>query len=515
MDGGRAVSPGRPLTDCWPRRQPTTHAVRSACARTLTHAPSTSGACLCVERAYCSRARAHRQLHRKPLPAQQQPLVTVGIAAVCTALSRALNTESAQPPPPRVTKNMASKLRTGMVKAAAAGGASLEAFMHGDGWKSGAGELPATIAQSLSSEQARTLCTALCAIIASATDVMRGASGENLMAAAGAGVEDAGEEAAQSRAMNSVATIVSFMGAWAARAETPLPDAAFGRVMEALHMLIIDLPETKQGLALRTSIARLCETMWTQKRPFRNDIVGISLPVLIDDSLHPEAKDVNVRHVWAVREALDLIDFANEDSRGLAGAILTCYLRPLYTRTAENRRFLSYVMVHVPTLLPRIQEVVKAQLPYQPRLSDCFADVYFKAWQQAPDVSARTAIEQVCIQDLLHRGMHAQAPETFKSVTRFVHELVEHKKSKDVDAMLLRCMEPIIFRALQSANALVRKQAAIVFFDCFPLRDPDLPARDLEALLQRQFDAISALMQDASPAVREVAVKGVARVLNL
>ena len=47
----------------------------------------------------------------------------------------------------------------------------------------------------------------------------------------------------------------------------------------------------------------------------------------------------------------------------------------------------------------------------------------------------------------------------------------EQKRQRGVDAMLLRLWEPILWRALQVANPNVRRNAATLFVEGFPLQD--------------------------------------------
>ena len=59
------------------------------------------------------------------------------------------------------------------------------------------------------------------------------------------------------------------------------------------------------------------------------------------------------------------------------------------------------------------------------------------------------------------------------------------------------------------------RNAAVLFFDAFPLQQSDASREDDEQLWQKQYNAIFTLLQDKSPAVRVVAVQGVCRLLNL
>ena len=60
-----------------------------------------------------------------------------------------------------------------------------------------------------------------------------------------------------------------------------------------------------------------------------------------------------------------------------------------------------------------------------------------------------------------------------------------------VDEMLCRLYEPILWRSLNVASALVRKNAATLLIDAFPIQDPTAPAEETDALMQKQFDNLA------------------------
>ncbi|CAN0325026.1 unnamed protein product, partial [Discosporangium mesarthrocarpum] len=82
-----------------------------------------------------------------------------------------------------------------------------------------------------------------------------------------------------------------------------------------------------------------------------------------------------------------------------------------------------------------------------------------------------------------------------------------------VDASLLRLYAPILWRSLKVANPVVRRQACQVLVAAFPLQDPLAGAAAYDQVLQKQFDALTTLLEDGYPSVRAVAAKGVCQVL--
>ena len=84
----------------------------------------------------------------------------------------------------------------------------------------------------------------------------------------------------------------------------------------------------------------------------------------------------------------------------------------------------------------------------------------------------------------------------------------EAKRLKGVDSLLLRIYGPVLWRSLRCANALVRAQATMIFFDAFPLQGSDASAVECDTVLQKQFDLLSSLLKDADHRVRAAAASG-------
>lgn len=83
-----------------------------------------------------------------------------------------------------------------------------------------------------------------------------------------------------------------------------------------------------------------------------------------------------------------------------------------------------------------------------------------------------------------------------------------------MDTFLLRVYGPILWRSLRCANALVRAQATILFFDAFPLQGSDSSAVESDVILQKQFGLLTSLLKDADHRVRAAAASGVCHVLR-
>ena len=145
---------------------------------------------------------------------------------------------------------------------------------------------------------------------------------------------------------------------------------------------------------------------------------------------------------------------------------------------------------------------------------------------QMTQFKVRTMIEDM-IQTFLRECIHASESKYFKGLRRMIKSYHDTKRTDEVNGMLLRVYDPIIWRTLRSANAKVRSQAAIMFLDVFPLQHDTTTvyygasnsssksrAEDDDRILQKQFDLLSALLKDPDHLVRANAVVGVCSILK-
>ena len=126
----------------------------------------------------------------------------------------------------------------------------------------------------------------------------------------------------------------------------------------------------------------------------------------------------------------------------------------------------------------------------------------------------RTALEDM-MQTFLRECVHASETKYFRGLRNMLKSFHDTKRTDELNGMLLRIYDPIIWRSLRSANAKVRAQAAIMFLDVFPLQHEDIRrAEDDDKILQKQFDLLSALLKDPDHQVRTNAVLGVCNILK-
>jgi hypothetical protein len=173
----------------------------------------------------------------------------------------------------------------------------------------------------------------------------------------------------------------SLLAAWAEDAGAALPPA-FWTAAQRLHAVVLHIEDTGDGRAVRTAVCRLAERLWAQKREQRNSVAFLTIVVLLVEALEEGAGDGAVRRVWAMRECLGLFDWADGDNDSLRELLLQCFTRPLFTRSADNRRVLSFFLDTCPALVAKAPVDVVEQLVRD-------------GWRQPPPSALASALSAV------------------------------------------------------------------------------------------------------------------------
>ena len=268
---------------------------------------------------------------------------------------------------------------------------------------------------------------------------------------------------------------------------------------EGLHDILIPLDDSfRDAQILKVAIARMCEFCWSNEEASAESTITQLIPFLLLSSLGPNSTDADVKRVFNIRKAILLLDFEDESIESIKSLLLRCYLHSAFLRVKEGRRFLSFFLTVDQGLHAFIVEALKPQLIVGSRtVANSYGEVLLRAWRDAGAADSQVSRESLeeLVQGFAHEAIHASDKKYFHALRQLLGVFHSDKKSRDIDPMLLRVYSPIIWRSLQCANAIVRAQAAMIFFDIFPLNDPNSSASEDEALKQRQFDLISALLK--------------------
>ncbi|MBN3285310.1 CNDG2 protein, partial [Polyodon spathula] len=180
-------------------------------------------------------------------------------------------------------------------------------------------------------------------------------------------------------------------------------------------------------------------------------------------------KAADIRRLWNLHQALLSFDYDSEDSREVKDMLLQCFLSVNHIKREEA-----------------------------------------------------SEIENGCIQDLMHHGVHLHRNSPVNSKVRqtvmssmSLHILSYFHKEKHrqgVEEMLYRLYQPIVWRGLKDRNSEVCANAALLFTEAFPVREPSFDNEVMDSEIQRQFEVLFSLLEDPQPLVRSTGVLGVCRI---
>ncbi|NWW34221.1 CNDG2 protein, partial [Panurus biarmicus] len=244
--------------------------------------------------------------------------------------------------------------------------------------------------------------------------------------------------------------------------------------------------------ALQDTIQRVCQMWWEKGLEGKEQLGKTLFVILLRKSLNKAATGADIVRVWNLHQTLLCFDYDSDESNEVKDLLLQCFMSVKHIKKEEGRRLLSFLFSWNVNFIKMIHGTVKNQLQFFPRsLMEYISEVYFRAWKKVSGEFIEV-LEYNCIQDFMHHGIHLPKSSPVHSKVREMLSYF-HKQSKvrqGVEEMLYRLYQPILWRALKARNSEVRANAAFLFVDAFPLRDPSFPAEEMDSEIQKQFEEL-------------------------
>ncbi|XP_014800339.1 PREDICTED: condensin-2 complex subunit G2 isoform X2 [Calidris pugnax] len=267
---------------------------------------------------------------------------------------------------------------------------------------------------------------------------------------------------------------------------------------------------------LQGVIQRVCEMWWEKGLEGKEQLGKTLFIILLRKSLTKAATGADVVRLWNLHQTLLCFDYDSEESNEVKDLLLQCFMSVKHIKKEEGRRFLSFLFSWNVNFIKMIHGTVKNQLQFFPRsLMEYISEVYFRAWKKVSGEFLEI-LEHNCIQDFMHHGIHLPRSSPVHSKVREMLSYF-HKQSKvrqGVEEVLYRLYRPILWRALKARNSEVRSNAAFLFVDAFPIRDPSFNTEEMENEIQKQFEELFNLLEDPHPVVRSTGILGVTQITS-
>ncbi|NXR69123.1 CNDG2 protein, partial [Rhadina sibilatrix] len=281
-----------------------------------------------------------------------------------------------------------------------------------------------------------------------------------------------------------------------------------------LNGILPALPASEN--VLQDAIQRVCQMWWEKGLEGKEQLGKTLFVILLRKSLNKAATGADLVRVWNLHQTLLCFDYDSDESNEVKDLLLQCFMSVKHIKKEEGRRLLSFLFSWNVNFIKMIHGTVKNQLQFFPRsLMEYVSEVYFRAWKKVSGEFIEV-LEYNCIQDFMHHGIHLPRSSPVHSKVREMLSYF-HKQSKvrqGVEEMLYRLYQPILWRALKARNSEVRANAAFLFVDVFPLRDPSFTSEEMDSEIQKQFEELFSLLEDPHPVVRSTGILGVTQITS-
>ena len=224
----------------------------------------------------------------------------------------------------------------------------------------------------------------------------------------------------------------------------------------------------------------------------------------------------DIKRLFNLKDAMKLLDFADESTSFLKGLLLKTPSSPLYLKNSEGKKWIVFLLSLDADFVEDLSKAIKVQIPNaKKQVLKGYGECYLRAWKSAEkDSEARTAIEDKVFQPLMEGALLCVNAALQSNILTVLHPLHEAKKGPDVDALLYKLYGPLLWRSLKAANPMVRMNSLSVFSDTFPLRDPADKTEVQNAAVLKGLKLLEELLLDTNPSVRVAAADAVGRTLG-
>lgn len=118
--------------------------------------------------------------------------------------------------------------------------------------------------------------------------------------------------------------------------------------------------------------------------------------------------------------------------------------------------------------------MVRAQIPFgRKSILETYGEVLFRAWK-ASEGELRREIEDGFLQGLVEGAIHARSRLLAASVRRVLGGFINQRTSDEVEKLIFRLVEPVLFRSLQVLVAVCAYGSFVFFiiYDRIVIRRP-------------------------------------------
>ena len=210
---------------------------------------------------------------------------------------------------------------------------------------------------------------------------------------------------------------------------------------------------------------------------------------------------------------LQSLDFdLKEIPTSLRPLLLKTVQTPNYFRNESGQKFICNLLGQA-DLCSEVHKAFKTIIPGCSKSDGhSIGEIYMKAWSLHEE--NKQAIEDSIQNFMYHCILAKKKSKIFEPLLALLNAFHLNKKNKNIQALVHRLWEPLLWRYLKVANADVRSNAVQILTEAFPLEDPNAELEVRAAAQESQVQILLELLKDDVPEVRVQAVQGSGLVLS-
>lgn len=156
-------------------------------------------------------------------------------------------------------------------------------------------------------------------------------------------------------------------------------DSDFPHIVDALFALGDAYPFGKSVREAQDSVLALCELWILQDRDQWQRVSPHVLLYLLVAATQPDAQPADVKRLYPVRRALDLIAFDQRNANALIALLQRAFASRLFLACEKGKKFLLFVLSLHATLLEPVHIAISSALPFaEKREVEVYAELYFQ-----------------------------------------------------------------------------------------------------------------------------------------
>ena len=293
------------------------------------------------------------------------------------------------------------------------------------------------------------------------------------------------------------------------------PPEGLQQSVTVLHGL---LPNLKNNFPqLQKEICLLCEIWYKKEFPNRESLVANALNHLLDRCLSSQSIKADVKRIWNLREALFHLRLQDGSANDFKKLLLKSITNKSFICTIDGVKFAAFLFGITPSFVDDLNTAIRAAIPGSTiAMANAYGEIYHKAWRSSSGLF-REKIEQGAIQHFMYHGILANRKlpkqmELFGPIFRILDTFHRAKNDRQLQGMICRLYEPILWRNFSVANAMVRANAIELLSSAFPVENPDGDAEDRGKMQENQYKILTQSLMDENPEVRMASINGVCRI---